>query len=130
MSPAEGERRLNSAIAPRPGPVSASLRRPIVLPRETRQLVEPFGGGSGVHGAAREVEPLAEVDRVPGGGDRAGGVQEHGVASPTVCTCQHVANCAGVLVGRPAAKVVGTGTLDAQVVRIDRPLVHVALDDL
>src|SRR5688572_17477665 len=115
MSPAEGERRLNSAIAPRPGPVSASLRRPIVLPREVGHLLEPLGGSSGVDRLARHLEALAQVGRVPGGGDRARCVQQYGVAPAAVRAGEHVANGTGVLVGRAAAKLGGVAALDPQV---------------
>ena len=80
MSPSEGERRLNSAIAPRPGPAKASLNRI----REPRQLFETRGRGAGVDRLAGELEPLPQVFRPAGCGDRAGRIQEDRVAPAAV----------------------------------------------
>ena len=77
-SPADGERRLISAIA---GETRAGER--VAEPthrREGDERLEPLGRGSRVDRLAGELEPVAEIVRVPAGGDRAGGVEQDRVA--------------------------------------------------
>src|SRR5687767_6241291 len=108
MSPSEGERRLNSAIALRPGFVRTDLNRI----REPRQLVEPRGRGAGVDRFAGELEPLPQVFGVAGRGDGARSVQEDRVASATTRAGEHVADRLSVLGRRAAAQLCRIAPLD------------------
>src|SRR4051794_18468463 len=98
MSPADGERRLNSAIGASPGAASASWKRPITttLPawgiskcaetvptscrraflRERDELVEPRSSRARVDRLRGDGDSLAKVGRAPGGRDRARGVEQ------------------------------------------------------
>src|SRR5207302_2742209 len=73
-SPADGERRFTSAIAPSPGAASASRKRPtlrvlVCLVREGHQLLQPGRSDAGVDRLPSELEPFGEVVRVASGGD-------------------------------------------------------------
>src|SRR6187551_120582 len=110
MSPSDGERRLISAIAPRPGPARASLNRMA----EPRELVEPGGGGAGIDGRARQLEPFAEVVGVAGRRDRTGRVEQDRVPAPPVGAGEHLADRLRVVGGRAAAQLVRVAALDAE----------------
>src|SRR5688500_15034888 len=111
MSPSEGERRLNSAIAPRPGWASASLNRT----REPRQLVESCGGGAGVDRLSGELESFPQVFRTAGGGDRPCCVQENRIAPAAVRSREDVADRLRVLGRRAAAELGRVAAFEPQV---------------
>src|SRR6059036_3928142 len=103
-SPAEGERRFTSAIAPRPDPRSASRKRaklggPLFALREHDQLVEPRRRRARVDRLLRELEPLAQVVCVPACCDRAGGVEQDRAAPAAVLAREDGADRGGVVVG-------------------------------
>src|SRR5689334_12094524 len=127
MSPAEGERRLNSAIAASPGAESASLRRGM---REPREIVEPCAGGSRLDRLRRESEPFAEIGGVAGGGDRAGRVEEDGVALPAPAAGEDVPDDPRVLLRGAAAQLLRVAALEAELGAVDDALDHLAAHDL
>ena len=127
-SPAEGERRLISAIAARPGPASASGTHappPSRVNAISSSRRAPAAPESTVSVANRG---LPEIARLPGRGDRARGVQEHGVA-PSV-RARRRAHLGGVLRGRPSAEVGRVAARDAEVERVDLASPHPARGDL
>src|SRR5581483_9107552 len=133
MSPIDGERRLNSAIAARPGPVRASRNRPTsaASPREADQRLQALGGCAGVDGPPGHAQTLAQIGRVAPGRDRARGVEQDRVAlrSP-VLAGEDRPDRVGVLGRRAPAQLLGGAAGDAQLERVDRALVDLAVDHL
>src|SRR5215218_430376 len=121
-SPAEGERRLTSAIAPSPGRRSASAKR--------NQHLQSLSGRAGLDRLAGELQALAQVLRVSTGGDRAGRVQEDRVAPAAVATGEDLPDRSRVLFRRATPKLLRRAASDSQLHRIDLPLPDATLDDL
>src|SRR3954468_13213761 len=99
MSPSEGDRRLNSAIAPRPGFDSASAN---LGTGELHQLVEPRRGRAGVECLPRERDPLAQIGGMSAGCDRAGCVEQDRVARAALLAAEDATDRRSVLVGASA----------------------------
>ena len=129
-SPADGERRLTSAIAPSPGALRASRNRPMSL-ESTRRAARGARPRRRSRAASRgELEPFAEVGGVPGRGDRAGGVEQDRVARAAVAAGEDAADARGVLVRRAAAQLLRIAARDAELERVDLAPLHLAVDDL
>src|SRR5439155_2328499 len=126
-SPADGERRLISAIAPRPSWASASRNLPM---REFSQLAEPGRRRAGVDRRPRPHQPLAEVRGMASRRDRTGGVQQHRVALAACGAAEDRLDRPRVLLRGAALELGGVAGLDAELGRIDRALVDGAVDDL
>ena len=67
---------------------------------------------------------------MPGGGDRAGRIEQHGIALAAQLTREDVASRARVLRRRATQELVGAAALDPEIVRVDRPLPDAPVDDL
>src|SRR5438876_9379900 len=112
-SPADGERRLNSAIAPNPSqsasvtlipapapakpvpPLLVSLRRAYGScgsVREGDELLEALGRRAGVERVACGLETFAQIGRTATGGDRPGRIEEDRRAAAAVPACEHLAD--------------------------------------
>src|SRR5262249_21988446 len=116
-SPADGERRLNSATAARPGPARAS--RKLAMVRERDGGVEPLRGGARVEGPPGEPEAGRGVARVPAGSDRTcGGEQDRVAARPVLLAREDRPDRGRVLGWRAAAEVLGRAAGDAEVERV------------
>ena len=132
-SPADGERRLISAIAPSPGRRSASSKRPI---RRTPARTPPARSSRAAAAPASSVaratsSPSRRSSRVPGGGDAAGGVQEHGLAlRPVLLAREDPADLRRVLLRAAAGERRRVGRLDPELGRVDDAVADVAVDDL
>ncbi len=98
--------------------------------REPREVVEARAGGAGIDRLGGEGEPLAQVGGVPGGRDRAGRVEQDGVALPAAGAREDVADAARVFLGRAAAQLFGVAPLEPELGGVDRALDHLAADDL
>ena len=117
MSPIDGERRLNSAIAESSG-CDESVRRNLI-PGELHEFVETRRSRAGVERLARVLEAFPDVVRLADRGDSARGVEEHGGAVATVRAREHVAQRRGVRRRVPAAQLVRRAALDPKVERVE-----------
>src|SRR5262249_55388276 len=93
-SPAEGERRLISAIACRRSWASASANLPMA---ELSQLLEPGPGGAGVDRLRGEAEAVADVRGDAGGHERGGRIEKHRITARARLSREHAAQDRGVL---------------------------------
>src|SRR3954469_19837955 len=116
MSPSDGERRLNSAIAPRPGFESASANLGTC---ELHQLVEPRRGRAGVECLARQLDALAQVGGVSTGCDRARGVEQDRVARAALLAAEDAPDRRRVLLGASTGERGELAPIDPEVPRID-----------
>ena len=133
-SPADGERRLISAIAPSPGRRSASSKRPIRqtparTPRAPRAAPPPSPESSVVRG---DLEPLAQVvararpRRCPPAAFSSTASRFGPRSSPA----RIAADLRGVLLRAAAGERRRVGRLDPELARVDHAVAHVAVDDL
>ena len=132
MSPADGERRLNSAIAPNPvrrerGP-EAHASAPAsenATSASRRSAAAPT-----VDCLACQADALLQICRVTPGRDRSCGVEQDRRPPPAVAALEHLADPLGVLRRSPAAELRRVTALDAELQWVDLALSHVAVDDL
>ncbi len=128
MSPIEGERRLNSATAASPGPLSAS-RESHAWENSTSSL-QPRRGRAGVDRLAGEGDSFAQVLGVPGRGDAARGVEDDRGAMPAVLPREHRPQRSRVRLRVAAAQLGRVATFDAEVERVELVLAHRSVLDL
>src|SRR5581483_1612502 len=136
MSPAEGERRLNSATAPKPGRESASANLTWLLQtrpepgagrgfgrrascghlrlRKRHELVEPRRCGPGADRLPGANDSLLQALGVPGRGDAACGVENHRRAVTAVRAGEHLPQRRGVRPSVTAAQLLRVGAFDAE----------------
>src|SRR5262249_56372647 len=73
--------------------------------REGDQEVEPSSGGARVDGFTRKLQPVSQVVGVPGGGDRARGVEQDRLARRAGRSGEHRSDCLRVLGRRATAQL-------------------------
>src|SRR5204863_8609761 len=116
--PAEGERRLISAIAASPEPPRASRKRPTLdrrlRERKLHQPLQPLAGGARVERLPREPEPLAEIAGQPSRRDGAGCVEQDRAPPAAVRAGEDVADREGILGRASAAELLGSAPWDTQ----------------
>ena len=127
MSPSEGERRLISAIAPRPGPASASLNRI----REPRQLVEPWPPRHRSRSAARaSSSPSRRSSACPAAAIAPAALSRIASRRPPSAPAKTSRIACAFSAGVPPRSSSGSQRAMPELDRVDHALVHVAVDDL